>query len=160
LSVISSSRQRSQRSKSRKSKNKNKTQGAKIFSFENLSFREMTPKNAKNAKNLDEPDTFSDIHSLLSELKDQMTLEIKETSDMIITYNNSYRNYFTPTKENLIIFRGFISMTSLIKNESFVDIILESLPWSKSQMELQSKNSKLNLCVEYYLNDPYKINSS
>lgn len=120
----------------------------------------MTPKNAKNAKNLDEPDTFSDIHSLLSELKDQMTLEIKETSDMIITYNNSYRNYFTPTKENLIIFRGFISMTSLIKNESFVDIILESLPWSKSQMELQSKNSKLNLCVEYYLNDPYKINSS
>jgi len=41
-----------------------------------------------------------------------MTLEINETSKMIIEMGDSYRSHFIPTKENLIVFRGVLAIIS------------------------------------------------
>ena len=93
----------------------------------------------QNKCNLNIPSSFDNIDDLLDVLKSEMTLEINETSKIIIELRDTYKNQFKPTKENLIIFRGFFSM---ISEDTHVFSILESLPWSDYNLkkELQGNS--------------------
>jgi len=79
-----------------------------------------------------------------------MTLEINEASKIIIQMGNSYSSCFQPSNENLIIFKGLLAF---ICEDYLLENIIERLPWSVYQMEIQGNFSS----VESYLLEPYKI---